>query len=148
MANKVCEICGETWDTWQQGECPTCKSQREAELATQRNERLKAEAAEKVDEEFLTPFIDAVYREADKTDKRATSLDTFTNLLAALGILGGVIALFSGFTSSGGADALVIGAGIINILFWLLLRSFGVGIAARMNLAAAEARLRASTAEE
>jgi amino acid transporter len=62
--------------------------------------------------------------------------------------LGGVVALFSGFTSSGGAEAFVIGAAIVNILFWLLLRSFGVAIAARMNLAAAEARLRASKAEE
>lgn len=148
MAEKVCELCGETWDTRQHGECPTCKSIREADLAAQRDKRLEAEAAEEADEEFLTPFIDAVYREADQADKRASSLENFTNLLAALGVLGGVIALFSGFSASGGADGFVIGAGIVNILFWLLLRSFGVAIAVRMNLAAAEARLRASKAEE
>jgi len=148
MAEQVCKTCGELWDSWQQGECPTCKSLREADLAAQRNERLEAEAVEEADEEFLTPFIDAVYREADQADKRATSLENFTNLLAALGILGGVIAIFSGFSGGGGTDAFVIGAGVINILFWLLLRSLGVAIAVRMNLAAAEARLRASKAEE
>jgi len=148
MAEKTCEACGEVWDTKENGQCPTCQQLIRKDLESERARRIGfgREAVDQDDSEF--DFVQEVLTQAKNTRRRAGSLESLSGLLAVLGVIGGVVLVLTGFDSDDNAGGLFIAIGLFNILIWLFVSALGLGIASRMKLAAAEARLRASQLEE
>ena len=148
VADKTCEACGEAWDTKQYGQCPTCQQLIRKDLESERARRIGfgRNAVDEDDRQF--DFVEEVLTQAKNTRRRAGSLETLSGLLAVLGVIGGVVLVITGFDSDDSAGGLLIAIGLFNILIWLFVSALGLGIASRMKLAAAEARLRASQLEE
>lgn len=146
MAEKTCKMCGEVWDTREFGECPTCREIREVDSRAAR--AVEPKFGELVADDYeLTDPVGAVLRQADEVDSRASSMENLVNLIAVLGIIGGVILGVSGFASGEGVNGFLMAAGIGVVLFWLLVRAVGAAFATRLNLAAAVARMQADQSD-
>lgn len=148
MSEQICVKCGEAWNLSEYEDCPRCGTPLPKNPVSTRAQRLGFGREMVNDEDEGDDVIEQVLHQADRTDRRASAIETFATLAAALGILGGVVLTIMGFESDSSDGGLLIVAGLGSVLLWLLIRSLAVGFAARMTLAAAEARFRATYAED
>lgn len=140
MAKKECETCGEIWDTRQWLDCPSCRSILQKDLEEARLERVRLAdiTADEISNDEAA--ITSIHFLADEADGNARTLNLMANLVSLLGVLGGVIFAVSGFAAGDSPNLVVISTGVGVILFWLLVRAFGVAFASRIRLASAVAK--------
>lgn len=140
MKEKECETCGEVWDTRQWLDCPSCRSILQQDLEEARLERLRLAdiTADEISSDEAA--ITSIHFLADEADSNARTLNLMANLVSLLGVLGGVILAVSGFAAGDSPNLVAISTGVGVVLFWLLVRAFGVAFASRIRLASAVAK--------
>lgn len=144
MTQKTCKLCDQPWETRNFGECPTCTEIREVDMKVDRAERLVSITNDD-DSEVHMRAAQVVLLKADQADSRASSLEFVANLVSVLGILGSVIVGISAIVSDRDLGGFVLVVALGATLFWLLVRALCVAFALRLSLAAAVARLDASS---
>jgi hypothetical protein len=138
-----CSLCEQTWDTKQHGECPTCRRIRESDLAMNRVERTDVVAigtSRTQDAGNGAQLSDAVALAADEAESQAKSLSGTVWVVTFIGVLAGAILILAGFIGSSEINGFLVTAGIAAVLFWILIRSLGMALAAKLKLSAVVAR--------